>query len=142
VGRELAGSVHSPLAKPAGGAGCDQERDAIPAHGQNLVLCSARGHPYQWDEADASADTYETDLAETPDKLIDAMPMGDLLIVYKERSRYALQYVGFPDVIRPQRMPGEVGMLASGCGVQTPMGHVVLAPGDVVIHSGQETRPS
>jgi len=96
--------------------------------------------PTSWDEAAAAVDTYETDLAETPDKIIDAMPMGDLLIVYKERSRYALQYIGFPDVIRPQRMPGEVGMLARGCGVQTPMGHVVLAPGDVVIHSGQETR--
>lgn len=96
--------------------------------------------PTSWDEADASVDTYENDLAETPDKIIDALPMGDLLVVYKERSRYALQYIGGTDVIRPQRLPGDVGMLARGCGVQTPVGHVVLTPGDVVIHSGQEAR--
>lgn len=97
--------------------------------------------PTSWDETDPAVATYENDLAETPDKIVDGLPMGDLFIVYKERSRYALQYIGGTDVIRPQRLPGEVGMLARGCGAVTPLGHVVLCPGpDVVVHSGQETR--
>jgi hypothetical protein len=31
-------------------------------------------------------------------------------------------------------------MLATGCGVQIPLGHVVMTPGDVVLHSGQGPR--
>ncbi len=90
-----------------------------------------------WDATDPTKDAGEVDLAETPDKIIDALPLGDSLIIYKERSMYAATYVGAPYIFRFQRLPGESGILARGCVVNTPLGHVVLAAGDVVLNSGQ-----
>lgn len=96
--------------------------------------------PSDWDETDPALDTYENDLAETPGVLVDMLPLGDTAIFYKEDAMYALQYVGGTDLWRPERLPGSVGMLATGCAVQIPAGHVVMTPGDVVIHSGQGPR--
>ena len=92
--------------------------------------------PTSWDEADATLEAGEVDLAETPDLLVDALPLGDAMIVYKERSMYAMQYIGAPLIWQFRRLPGDVGMLAPGCAVDTPVGHVVLTSGDVVVHQG------
>lgn len=89
-----------------------------------------------WDETDPAKDAGELDLAETPDLIVDCLPMGDVNVIYKERSMYAMQYVGAPYIFRFQRLPGESGMLAAGCGVNTPVGHVVLTAGDVVVNAG------
>lgn len=97
--------------------------------------------PSSWDETDPAVDTYEQDVAETPDALIDGLALGDVFIIYKERSMYSLQYTENaqnPWLLR--RLPGDVGMLAPGCAVQTPQGHVVLTAGDVVVHAGQGAR--
>jgi hypothetical protein len=48
-----------------------------------------------------------------------------------------MQYVGAPYIFRFQRLPGDSGMLAKGCGAATPVGHVVLTAGDVVVNTGQ-----
>ena len=90
-----------------------------------------------WDETDPDLDAGEQDLAETSDLIVDALPLGDTLIVYKERSMYSVTYSGSPYIFRFNRIPGEVGMLARGCGVSTPFGHVVLTAGDVVLNTGQ-----
>ena len=90
-----------------------------------------------WTETDPTRDAGEVDLAETPDKILDALPIGDSLVIYKERSMYAATYVGAPYIFRFQRLPGESGILARGCVVNTPLGHVVLTAGDVVLNNGQ-----
>jgi len=94
--------------------------------------------PASWDEANAALDAGEVDLAETPDLLVDCLPMGDVNIIYKERSMYAMSYIGAPYIFRFQRLPGNYGLLAPGCVVDTPVGHVVLTAGDVVLHSGSQ----
>jgi len=93
--------------------------------------------PSSWDETDATKDAGEQDLAETPDLLVDALPLGDTLAIYKERSCYEMRFVGQPFIFQFRRMPGEYGMLARGCGVNTPVGNVVLAAGDVILNTGQ-----
>jgi hypothetical protein len=93
--------------------------------------------PTSWDETNPALDAGENDLAETPDLLVDCLPLGDVNIVYKERSMYAMTYIGAPYIFRFQRLPGDVGMLARGCAVATPVGHVVLTAGDVIVHAGQ-----
>lgn len=93
--------------------------------------------PASWDETDVTKDAGELDVAETPDVLVDALPLGDMLIVYKERSTYALRYIGQPYIFQLQRLPGDSGMMARGCGVNTPLGHVVLSAGDVVLVTPQ-----
>lgn len=93
--------------------------------------------PTSWDETDATKDAGEQDLAETTDTLVDCLPMGDINVIYKERSMYAMQYIGGTFVWRFYRLPGEAGMLARGCAINTPKGHVVLTNGDIIVHSGQ-----
>lgn len=90
-----------------------------------------------WDATNPAIDAGEQDLAETADILVDCLPLGDANIIYKERSMYAMTYVGAPYVFRFQRLPGESGILARGCVVNTPLGHVVLTAGDVVLNTGQ-----
>ncbi len=93
--------------------------------------------PASWDETDPAVDAGELDQAETPDLMVDQLPLGDVNIIYKERSMYSMQYIGGQFIFRFARLPGDYGMLTRGCAVQVPNGHVVLASGDVVIHNGQ-----
>ena len=92
--------------------------------------------PTSWDETDATKDAGEQDLAETSEIFVDSLPLGDVLVLYKERSMYSMTYVGAPYIWRFQRLPGDVGMLAPGCATATPVGHVVMASGDIFVHSG------
>jgi hypothetical protein len=92
--------------------------------------------PTSWDETNPALDAGELDL-DSNGPLVDCLPLGDVLVVYAERSMHALTYVGAPYIFRTQKLPGESGMLARGCGVATPVGHVVLTAGDVVINNGQ-----
>lgn len=96
--------------------------------------------PDSWDETNLTKDAGETDLAETPDLLVDAVPLGDGVCIYKERSMYLMRFIGQPFIFQFQRLPGDVGMLAKGCGVNTPAGNVVLTNGDVVLNNGQGVR--
>lgn len=96
--------------------------------------------PSSWDEADVAQDAGEQELAETPDVLVDALPLGDALIIYKERSMYAMRFIGAPLIFSFQKLPGDDGLLARGCVADTPKGHVVLTSNDVVIHNGQGAR--
>lgn len=50
---------------------------------------------------------------------------------------WSMTPTGDSQVFRFQRLPGSVGALARGCIANTDVGHVVLTPGDVVLHNGQ-----
>lgn len=93
--------------------------------------------PASWNEADPTTDAGEVDLAETGDLMVDQMVLGDANILYKERSMYSMRYIGGQFIFAFQRLPGDVGALARGCIANTPAGHVVLTPGDVIVHNGQ-----
>jgi len=92
--------------------------------------------PSTWDETDVTASAGENDLAETPDVIVDAVPLGDSLIIYKERSAYSMRFIGQPFIFQFQRLPGHHGMLTKGCGTYTPIGQVILTNGDVVLFDG------
>lgn len=95
--------------------------------------------PASWDQNDATKEATEIDLAEEPSQLVDCLPMGDANIIYKESAMYA-QTLGGALIWNYRRLPGSVGLLARGCVAETPIGHVLMSPGDVVIHSGQGPR--
>jgi hypothetical protein len=92
--------------------------------------------PASWNEADPAVDAGELDLAETPGTMVDALPLGDALIIYKSDSMYAMTYIGGQYIWQFRRLPGEAGMLAKGCACITPQGHLVLTAGDLVLHTG------
>ncbi len=94
-----------------------------------------------WDETDPTLDAGEVDIASTPDMLVDCLPLGSLNVIYKERSAHYMQYIGPNDIFRFDRLYAEeIGLLARGCAAIWPGGHIVLAPGDVVVHNGQRPR--
>lgn len=69
-------------------------------------------------------------------QIIDMLPLGDMLIVYGQTGRYAVQYIGGNEVFSFMRLPGEEGIKAANCVVATPKGHVFLSNGDVLLHNG------
>lgn len=93
--------------------------------------------PTSFDETDVTKDAGEVDLAEEPSLMVDMLPLGDMNVIYKEQSMWAMTYIGAPQIFRFQRLPGNVGALARGCIADTPKGHVVLTAGDVILHNGQ-----
>ena len=96
--------------------------------------------PTTWTPA-SSNDADEFDLAETSDNVVDGLAMGDVFVVYKDRSAYGLQFTGNANVYRAFRLPGGHGMLTQSCAAEFPGGHVVLTPGpDLVIHQGGEPK--
>lgn len=97
--------------------------------------------PDSWDEADVTRDAGEVDVAETDDQLVDALPLGNTMVLYKERSAYGMQYIGNNDIFKFFRLHGNPGILSQNCVANTPKGHVVLtgAP-DVVVHYANEPR--
>ena len=107
----------------------------------NMVKWSAAAVPgtlpSSWDETDVTKDAGEQDLAETSDAIVDALPLGDALVIYKERSAYLMRYIGQPFVFQFTRLAGDYGMVAKGCGAVTPKGHVILSNGDVMLNTGQ-----
>jgi hypothetical protein len=97
--------------------------------------------PTSWDIADGTKDAGDVPLAETNGSLIDALPLGDLLAIYKDDAIHFAQPVQSSQIFRFGRLPGDTGLLARGCVVNTPAGHVLLTPDlDLVIHSGQGLR--
>jgi len=97
--------------------------------------------PTVWDETDVTEDAGENDLAETQDLMVDCLPLGNVNIIYKERSMYGMTQSGAGEYIfRFQRLPGVYGLLAAGCVVDTPVGHVVMSAGDIVVHTGGQPQ--
>jgi hypothetical protein len=97
--------------------------------------------PVSWNIADATKDAGELDLADTSDVIVDAVPLGERLIVYKENSIWAMDYVGSPYIWSSKRIIDGVGAIAQDCVVSYPGGHAVLTQGDVVNFDGA-TAPS
>lgn len=72
--------------------------------------------------------------------LVDGLVLGDALILYFQKGRYAVRWVGGPYVFSFEPLAGEDGILARGCVVNVPGGHVFLTNGDVRMHSGGESQ--
>lgn len=91
--------------------------------------------PPSWDITDPAREAGNADV-EGGDVLIDGLTLGDAFVLYKSASSYLMRYVGGQSVFSIQKIPGGLGVLARNCVVDTPVGHVCLTTGDVVVHSG------
>ena len=96
--------------------------------------------PASWNEADPAVDAGELDLAETTDFLVDCLPLGDQLIIYKEFSTYAATYVGGQFIFSFKRLPVDHGLMAKGCAAIVPGGHLVITNGDLVLLTAQGSQ--
>lgn len=93
--------------------------------------------PITWDETDETRDAGESAIGSTSDALVDCLPLGNINVLYKQDSAWAMSFVGGNFIFRFDRLFGDVGMLAQGCGVSLGRRHFVVTPNDVILHDGQ-----
>jgi hypothetical protein len=103
-------------------------------------LAVAGSLPTTWNEADATQDAGEFDLAEGQDATVDGLGLKDSFIVYKESSTWAIDYIGGAFVLKSRKVSGMSGLLNMNCAVEFDAGmsalHFAVTGFDVVIHDG------
>jgi hypothetical protein len=93
--------------------------------------------PPSWVVGNPAIDAREFDLGESDDVIVDGISVGDVFLVYRERSVYGMQFIGGPSKFRAWRIL-DVGMLWRDCVQATPKGMLVLGQDDVYLHSLQQ----
>jgi hypothetical protein len=100
--------------------------------------------PSTWNEADATQDAGEFDLAEGQDPIVDGLGLKNSFIVYKESSTWALDYIGGAFVLSSRKVSGMSGLFAMNCAVEFESGggslHFAVTGSDVVIHDGNSAQ--
>jgi hypothetical protein len=100
--------------------------------------------PSTWNEADATQDAGEFDLAEGQDPIVDGLGLKDSIIVYKESSTWAIDYIGGAFVLKPRKVSGMSGLLNMNCAVDFDANmqnmHFAVTGSDIVIHDGFSSR--
>ncbi len=93
--------------------------------------------PSTWDEADATQDAGEYELADTPGKVIDGSELRDAFMIYKEDSIWGMQFIGPPFVFRFYKISESTGAINKRCMSEFPNGHFVFGVNDCYINDGQ-----
>lgn len=93
--------------------------------------------PGSWDSTDPTTDSREFDLAQTPDHLIDCLPLGDINIIYKETSTWGMRFVGPGQYFSFWKILDGRGLLTRDCAVNVPQGQIAVTQDDIILHQGQ-----
>jgi hypothetical protein len=108
----------------------------------NLVKWSteaaALSPPVSWDEGDATLDSGEYQLTDTPGKIIDGLPYGDSFLIYKEDSIYVMNYVGTPYIFSFKLLSPTIGLLAKNAVAEFDQGHFFIGNSDCYVTNGQQ----
>lgn len=103
-------------------------------------LAVAGSLPSTWNEADPTEDAGEFDLADGQDPIVDGLGLKDSLIVYKESSTYAIDYIGGQFILKSRKVSGMSGLLNMNCAVEFEAGfgavHFAVTGSDIVLHDG------
>lgn len=91
--------------------------------------------PASWTPA-ADNDAGDTQLADTPSKIIDAMVLRGSFIIYKQHSTYICDYVGGNFVFSFRKLFVTSGVLSRNCITEYNGSHFVLTDDDIVRHDG------
>lgn len=95
--------------------------------------------PASWDETDATKDAGETTLEGDGEKIVDCARLGDLNVIYLDKSRWTMQYVGPPSIFYFRNVSKTSGLLGQGCAqVFSDRMHFVVTQDDVVLFDGLE----
>ena len=99
--------------------------------------------PSTWDETDPTKDAGEVELADAwAGFLLDAHPLRDILVLYKEGSVWGMQHIGTRSIFRFFKMFSDTGLLtAQAVGTFANGAQHFLATGDdLVVHDGQQMK--
>lgn len=91
--------------------------------------------PTTWEADDPGNDSGRYPLSETPGPIVDGLALGELFLIYKNSSIYAMQFIGGTFIMRFSLFSVEAGALAHNCVVNIGRAHIVLTEDDVVMVS-------
>jgi len=95
--------------------------------------------PSSWDETSATLDAGEFDL-DGAGFVVDAMPMGNTLIIYKQYSTHACTLSGNTLIFNFKPLFSGIGMIAPDCGVDVDGTHYVFTQSDIIRHDGTQVQ--
>ena len=108
--------------------------DAIPA---GAVTNGAN----TWNTSSTASESSETDLIGTEGHVLNALQLGNELIIYKEDSVFSLNYVGGNFVFNVREKFKDTGLFARDAVTDLGDGrHVMMTTNDVVIHNGNTIK--
>ena len=108
--------------------------DAIPAG------ASTNG-TNTWNTASTASESAETSLTGTKGHVLNALQLGNELIVYKEDSVYALNYVGGSFTFNVREKFKDTGLFSRDAVIDLGDGrHVMMATNDVLIHNSNSLK--
>lgn len=97
--------------------------------------------PQSWNEEDEKGDAGEWVLPAEKGYIVDASPLRDFLVIYKEYETWLMTYVGGVDVFRFNRKFTTIGMLTRRCAAEFFAGKQFVFTGDdCVVHDGQNAE--
>lgn len=95
--------------------------------------------PQAWTAA-ATNDAGDNSLSETPGKIVDALGLRSSLVLYKQHSCYAADYVKGNNVYEFRKLFVTAGTLGKNCAVDVNGVHYILADGDVLATDGSTAQ--
>lgn len=98
------------------------------------------GLPLSWDFTDPTNQAGINELGQTHDLLVDALPLRDSLLIYKEQYTWSAEYIGGDDIFGFRQVFSQVGMLTENCALAFGAQHLVMTDQDVVLHDGNSAR--
>jgi hypothetical protein len=98
------------------------------------------GLPLSWDYTDPTNQAGINELGQTGDLIVDAQPLRDSLMIYKEMNTWTAQYIGGDDIFGFQQVFSQVGMLTENCALTFGAQQLVLSDQDLVLHDGNSAK--
>lgn len=99
--------------------------------------------PPTWDETDPTKDAIVRELSDVDaGGCLDAVPLRDLMVIYKERATHGFQFIGGVLKWRSYAIFDKSGILDDHCAHPFDNGtqHFVMTGEDVIVHNGQQRR--
>jgi hypothetical protein len=96
--------------------------------------------PGSWDFSDPTNQAGINELGQTQDAIVDALPIRDSLMIYKENHAWIADYIGGDDIFGFRQVFSNVGMLSERCAVGFGSNHLVWTDQDIVLHDGNSAK--
>ncbi|RMH39927.1 MAG: hypothetical protein D6694_10665 [Gammaproteobacteria bacterium] len=97
--------------------------------------------PTSWDVADPTVDAGEVDLSDVlGGQIVEAQPLDELMIVYKETSTWTMQRINSPFIFSFDQLYTTIGALTTHCVEPLRDAHVVATQDDLIIHDGASVQ--
>ncbi len=97
--------------------------------------------PTDWDYTDTANEAGRVELSDTAGVLVDALPLHDSMIIYKEDAIHICNYIGGTFQFSFHKMSDAYGLLAQDCACQVQNRHFCVGRNFVYMHDGNTIEP-